>query len=299
LFFEAYREFIMSNPALSLSPDLILGLLGELSSILQERNSAVISSFYDILYTHPIARSTRERSLALSNAPSESLSGPSEMTVACPHVVQSATGEQSSPASASDLSAAPDHDGVAVGKAGISVIQENGGSRDVGGKGCCRNGTKRVTLRREKKGRRGKRDIQDVNEDSSGGTDEVNGPAKRARREKSTQRDKGQEEEECHNVGRKSGKKKNPDWMTNGTPPPLQQRTMELIDQLSHLDLNDGLQSLITLVNRLILPATASERPLYSLAAVIADCHQRESNVILENFSHMISLIRLAFYIER
>ena len=151
-------EFIMSNPALSLSPDLILGLLGELSSILQERDSAVISSFYDILYTHPIARSTRERSLVLSDAPSESLSGPSEMTVACPHVVQSATGEQSSPASATDLSAAPDHDGVAVGQADVSVIQENSSSRDVGGKGCCRNGTKRVVLRREKKGR-GKRDI--------------------------------------------------------------------------------------------------------------------------------------------
>ncbi len=82
-------------------------------------------------------------------------------------------------------------------------------------------------------------------------------------------------------------------------PPPLEQRAMELIDQLSHLDLNNGLQSLITLVNRLILPATASERPLYSLAAVIADCHQRESNVVLENFNHMISLIHLAFYIER
>jgi hypothetical protein len=287
----------MSNPALSLSPDLILGLLGELSSILQERDSPVISSFYDILYTHPIARSTRERSLALSNPPSESLSGPSEMTVACPHVVQSATGEQSSPASASDLSAAPDHDGVAVGQAGVSAIQENGGIRDVGGKGCCRNGTKRVVLRREKKRRRGKRDIQDMDEDSSGGTDEVNGPAKRARREKSTQRDK---EEERHDVGKKRGKKKNTDWMTNGMPPPLEQRTMELIDQLSRLDLNDGLQSLITLVNRLILPATASERrPLYSLAAVIADCHQRESNVVLENFNHMISLIRLAFYIER
>jgi hypothetical protein len=86
-------------------------------------------------------------------------------------------------------------------------------------------------------------------------------------RRKALRRIRGRkEEEECHNVGRKSGKKKNPDWMTNGTPPPLEQRTMELIDQLSHLDLNDGLQSLITLVNRLILPVTASEHPLYSLA---------------------------------
>jgi hypothetical protein len=302
LFFKACRELIMSNPALSLSPDLILGLLGELPGILQERDSAVISAFYDILYTHPVARSTRERSLAPSNVPSGSLSGPSEIIVACPPAVQSATGEQStgSAASASDLSAAPDHDGVAVQQAGVSAIQENSSSRDVKGKSCCRNGAKRVVLRRDKKGKRGKRDIQDVNEDSSGVTDEVNGPAKRVRRDKSSRLDEGQEEH--HDVSQKrerGGKRKDPDWMTNGMPPPLEPRTMELIDQLSRLDLNDGLQSLITLANRLILPVTASENPLYSLAAVIADCHQRESNVVLESFNHMISLIRLAFYIEQ
>lgn len=299
----------MSNPALSLSSDLILDLLGELSVILQERESAVISSFYNILYSHPVAQSARERSLLLPSPPSESLPAVAlEMTIENPPVLNRTTGEQSSFASASDISAAPDHDGVAVGQTDVSVMQKNDSGGGVGGKGCCRNGAKRVVLRQNKTGSKGKkgkgkRDIQDVSEDSSGGTGEVNGPVKKARMDKGSQKD-SDKEAEGHRIGggkamEKRGKKESPNWMVNGAPPPLEQRTTQLIDQLSQIDLNDGLQSLITLVNRLIQPVTVSEHPSYSLAAVIAECHERESNVVLENFNHMISLVRLAFYIER
>jgi hypothetical protein len=154
------------------------------------------------------------------------------MTAEYPPAVQSTVGEQSSSASAfaSGPSAAPAHNEVAVGQADVSAMQKNDSGRDVGGKGCCRNGTKRVVLRRDKTGNKGKRDIQDVDEGSSAGTGNVNRRTKRARRD-NTQKDSDKEPEEHHIIGRK-GRKNHPDWMTNGTPP-LEQRTTKLIDQLS------------------------------------------------------------------
>lgn len=308
----------MANTTLSLSPDLILGLLGELSGILQDRESPMVGAFYDLLYAHPVARSTRERSLAPtgSTAPlstplpttssplsSETLPDPMEslgMTVHSPTVVQSATAEESRLAS-DKLATAFDQDVDQIDALGMDGEEC---SENVGGKNCCRNGSKRVTLRRGKRGNMGKRDIQDVDKDESGMGD---GPFKRLRSARGTQKnilDAGEGEHQYieEMKGEKGRAVKSASvWMTNGTPPPIETRTGELIDMLSCLDLNEGVQSLIILAQRLVLPVRDSEpeHPAYSLVAVVADCKKRESNVVLEDFLHMISLMRLAFYLER
>jgi hypothetical protein len=287
----------MSNPALSLSPEMIIGLLDALSS--QKEENIFVKDFLDLLNAHPVVRASRDRSLA-----------PSPLSLVSPAPVPAlpATIEVSSAVDSSEKTSSVSTSATNVVQSAVleDINQSNTDIEDGGGRGgeegkgtgtCCRNGVKKVNLK-PKKGavKRG-----------AGGGGDLGRKAKRLKdvileSEEEEEKEDGDNEQK-EGKGRRGRKRwEAPAWLQDGTPPPTDSRTTDLINHLARLDLNQDLQTLIMLCRRLIQPDLSIsdvDIPPTSLAAAIADCVKRESNVVCESFYEMISLIRLAFYIEK
>lgn len=90
-----------------------------------------------------------------------------------------------------------------------------------------------------------------------------------------------------------------PCWLTDGTPPPVDQRALILIERLAHITELDYLQNLVVLSKRLVQPDSIKPTPSDSLAMAVRDYAQKISNATLASFHEMMALIRLAFLIER
>jgi len=269
----------MSNPAISLPPKMILKLLDELTGL--QSDSSVINSFCDLLNAHPIVRASRDRSLgpsasalAVSISPETSSdpTGSVDIDLDPPSDDQDCTDGLPAVQSSEMLDATQSS---ACDQELDNSVEKGGSGGGEGGKKCCRNGVKRVVLRQSKKN--GKKILAKGGE---GGDSAVGGQAKRARRGKEktlveervdredSERESDEEveeeveeekEEATESVGKKrkrKGKKTLPVWMTDGTPPPVDDHTCDLIDKLSCLDLNDALNSLIMLSKQLTQPIT-------------------------------------------
>lgn len=284
----------MDNPAISLAPDMILGLLEELSGT----DNPLILQFCQLLERHPVARSS------MAPSPGHSVSGAS----ATPVELSSQSLHFSSPSETVSLvtERQPVLDVLASELADIN--QGPGGDSN---NNCCRNGIKRTTFgpsaravrhKTEKKsldarveGGQGDTgdmteggDHSDISEESCEGG-EVLGQKRKQKR--------GRKERKVKKV-KKDG---SPIWLTNGSPPALYDGTDILVIELCRIISNDGLQSLTDLTQLLINFDSLSPKddsPI-TLGSLISACSMEDSKQMIADFHHMILLIRLAFHLER
>src|SRR6266852_5960385 len=325
----------ISNAVLSLSPEMIQGLLEDLPQCLGQTDSAAIKGFLDMLTAHPVVRASRGRSLALSaQLPFGPLASEEGTSVAV--ITEEPSYHSMESSDASDTMTTNNR--VTQGNEGQTDVGSGGGEKGRG-VSCCRNGIKTVKFNKGRKA--AKRGAGDVS-----GSERSYKVSKRPRRDKRKMQDEemdegvhdgGQtEKEDCEDQEGQGGggmdgnygaegdsvdssqgqsaesskikgkreanhRAERSAWRQDGTPPSVDKHTLELIDQLAHLDLNDNLQSLVDLLKRLLhldLQPSDSEAPPYSLAAVIANCAQMESQVTFYTFQEMIALIRLAFSLQ-
>lgn len=306
-------ETLVENPAISLTPDMILGLLEELSNL----ESPFALQLCGLLAEHPVSRFSRARSLGAS--PLDSSGAPMDLSLA-------------SPRSSSD---SPDNQTTGSEN---SLVQD--ASRAVDGETgnrCCRNGVKRTTfnapVKRNRKFGGAKEegyveeddgevltgDIEGVRRGDKGGIEETAGGGGGASDDEDVT--EGSEynggEDDPFDVsgrkrkgkgGRRAKKSKKvkkdtpPRWLTDGSPPDLFEGTDAALSELSRIISNDGLQSLADLTQVLINPASNSSVDpdnTLTLASLIATCIEEDLNQKLADFRHMILLIRLAFHLER
>ena len=282
----------MDNPAFTLPPEMILGLLGELSG---SRNPHV-KEFCDLLAKHPVSRSSRAGSLV----PPSLASGDLSLDVS-----GSGLDLVSGPIPGSELA--------------------SGDNR------CCRNGIKKVTFgparyqNKKHVAKKGGEVMEDKEapgesqrvsaEAEAGGSKE--GGAEEVWKDGGTKEDRddrsggnveevlGGKRKRASGKGKKPKKKTKSDipprWLTDGSPPDLYTGTDTMVMELSRIISNASLQSLADLTQVLIHPEsiTPTKEPMLSLGSLISACAKQEARQTLADFRHMILLIRLAFHLER
>jgi hypothetical protein len=287
----------MENPAFTLPPEMILGLLGELSG----SKNPHVKQFYELLAKHPASRSSR----ASSQAPS-SLNLSSSLDVSGPGL---------------DLVSAP------ISGSGLASSDNR----------CCRNGTKKGTFGpvryQRKKGMVEEEGVVmedkeaslesqrvsaeaeaeaevEVEAEAEGGAGEVEKDGGMSEEDEdgsggNVEEVSGGKRKRASRKGKKPKKKAKgdtpPKWLTDGSPPDLHTGTDTMVVELSRIISNAGLQSLADLTQVLIHPESirSTDEPLLSLGALITACAQEEARQTLADFRHMILLIRLAFHLQR
>jgi hypothetical protein len=284
----------MDNPAIPLTPDMILGLLEELSGM----DNPLILQFCQLLESHPVART----SLAPSLGHSVSGTSATPVELSSQSLDSAPISETVSPISERQLVL----DGPASELADID--QGHGGDSN---NNCCRNGIKRTTFGPSARAVRDKTVIKRKDAGVEDGQGDSGQGAERSD-------DSDSSEESCEDgevlgqkrkkKGRRKGRKAKkvkkddcPVWLTDGSPPALYNGTDTLVIELCRIVSNDGLQSLADLTQLLINPDSLllKDNSAITLGSLISACSVEDSKQMVADFQYMILLIRLAFHLER
>jgi hypothetical protein len=309
----------VENPAIPLTPDMILGLMEELSGL----DTPLVLQFCGLLANHPVTRLSRARSLGVSLP--ESSVVPMDLDLDPPHPPACSDDDQAlNSASISEDPPSLVQDAPTISKA----PQGNRGGDGVTGNRCCRGGVKRTTFstpakyQRKVGGQKGGGDVALGGEGVDGsGKEDMGGGGRFGGSPEVTQRpedglESTEDEGTASEVPGKKRKKHTrrrvkkqkkvtidtpPAWLTDGSPPRLFAGTDMMITNLSNIISNDGLQSLADLTQSLIHPDSviSTKDQTLTLGSLIAACASEEANQTYADFRHMILLIRLAFHLER